>query len=95
MRRLPALDLHAHLTPNITSGDVAQLSALVWAATRSLDEFDQTQSRSDEWAIWGVGCHPGLVGVQKAFDVARFEQLIHQTPLVSEVGLDGKARPES
>lgn len=93
MRRLPALDLHAHLTPAISPDDVAELGALVWAATRSLDEFEQTQVRADDWVIWGVGCHPGLVGIQKAFDIVRFEKLVGRTPLVSEVGLDGKARP--
>lgn len=93
MRNLPALDLHAHLAPTINARDIEELGALVWAATRSLDEFEQTQSRTDAWAIWGVGCHPGLVGAQKSFDEARFGQLIGRTPLVSEVGLDGKARP--
>jgi TatD DNase family protein len=93
MRRIPALDMHAHLATNLSARDIAGLGALVWAATRSLDEFEETLGRADDWVVWGVGCHPGLVGVQKTFDVARFEKLIESTPLVSEVGLDGKARP--
>jgi TatD DNase family protein len=85
--------MHAHLTTSISVRDIEELGALTWAATRSLDEFEETLGRADDWVVWGVGCHPGLVGVQKAFDVARFEKLIESTPLVSEVGLDGKARP--
>jgi TatD DNase family protein len=48
--------------------------------------------RTDSWTVWGVGCHPGLVGAQKAFDADRFAELIARTPYVSEVGLDGKSR---
>jgi TatD DNase family protein len=92
MSGLPALDLHAHLMTNIGARDIAELGALVFAATRSLDEFEETLSRRDEWAVWGVGCHPGLVSAQRAFDADRFAKLIQRTPLVSEVGLDGKAR---
>jgi TatD DNase family protein len=86
--------MHAHLTTSLSARDIAELDAVVWAATRSPDEFEETLGRADDWVVWGVGCHPGLVGVQKAFDVARFEKLIESTPLVSEVGLDGKARPD-
>ena len=45
---------------------------------------------SDDWVV-GASAATGLVGVQKAFDVTRFEKLIESTPSVSEVGLDGKA----
>ncbi|MEU6848391.1 TatD family hydrolase [Actinacidiphila alni] len=92
MRRLPAIDMHAHIDPDISPDDLSELSALIFAATRSLDEAERALKRSDPWTIWGVGCHPGLVGVQKAFDAARFAELINRTPYVSEVGLDGKSR---
>ncbi len=42
--------------------------------------------------IWGVGCHPGLVGVQKAFDIERFRTLTEATPYAGELGLDGASR---
>lgn len=92
MRHLPSIDMHAHIEPDISPGDLLGLGALVFAATRSLDEAEQALKRSDSWTVWGVGCHPGLVGVQKAFDTGRFAELITGTPYVSEVGLDGKSR---
>ncbi|WP_410641239.1 TatD family hydrolase [Amycolatopsis sp. lyj-346] len=92
MRRLPPIDMHAHIEPDISPGDLLELGSLIFAATRSLDEAERALQRSDPWTVWGVGCHPGLVGVQKAFDAARFAELIARTPYVSEVGLDGKSR---
>ncbi|WP_150246256.1 TatD family hydrolase [Nocardiopsis quinghaiensis] len=92
MRRLPPIDMHAHIEPDISPGDLLELGSLIFAATRSLDEAERVLKRSDPWTIWGVGCHPGLVRVQNAFDAARFSELIARTPYVSEVGLDGKSR---
>ncbi len=92
MRRLPPIDMHAHIEPDISPGDLLKLGSLIFAATRSLDEAERVLKRSDPWTIWGVGCHPSLVGVQKAFGTARFAELIGRTPYVSEVGLDGKSR---
>ncbi|MEU9477128.1 TatD family hydrolase [Streptomyces sp. NPDC048191] len=92
MRRLPPIDMHAHIDPDISPGDLSELGSLIFAATRSLDEAERVLKRSDPWTIWGVGCHPGLVGAQKSFDTARFAELIARTPYVSEVGLDGKSR---
>jgi TatD DNase family protein len=92
VKRLPPIDLHAHIDPNIAASDLAELGSLTFAATRSLDEAEKALGRSDPWTIWGVGCHPGLVGVQKAFDPVRFAELVLKTSYVSEVGLDGKSR---
>jgi len=92
MRRLPPIDLHAHVEADIAAPDLTELGALVFAATRSLDEAERALSRSDPWTIWGVGCHPGLVGAQKAFDPGRFAQLITKTAYVGEIGLDGSSR---
>ncbi|MFE6548287.1 TatD family hydrolase [Streptomyces sp. NPDC057746] len=92
MRRLPPIDMHTHIDPDISPSDLLELGSLIFAATRSLDEAERALERSDPWTIWGVGCHPGLVGVQRAFDAARFAELIARTPYVSEVGLDGKSR---
>jgi TatD DNase family protein len=92
MSRLLPIDVHAHIKADIAAADLVELRALVFAATRSLDEAEQALRRSDPSTVWGVGCHPGLVGVQKAFDRARFAELIAKTPYVSEVGLDGSSR---
>lgn len=92
MRRLPSIDMHAHIEADIAAADLLELKSLIFAATRSLDEAATALDRSDPWTIWGVGCHPGLVGVQKAFDPVRFAELISRTPYVSEVGLDGASR---
>ena len=92
MRALPPLDLHAHVDAGIEAAELIALEAVVFAATRSLDEAEQALKRSDGTTIWGVGCHPGLVGVQKAFDVARFRILAEATPYVGELGLDGASR---
>lgn len=89
---LRPIDLHAHIQPDIASRELVRLGALVFAATRSLEEAAQALQRRDDWTVWGVGCHPGLVGVQKAFDLGQFVSLTGQTPYVSEVGLDGRSR---
>lgn len=92
MRRLASIDLHTHIQADIAAGDLLELRSLIFAATRSLDEAEQALRRADGWTVWGVGCHPGLVRVQKAFDPGRFADLASRTPYVSEVGLDGSSR---
>lgn len=92
MRRLPSIDMHTHVETDIAAADLLALGSLIFAATRSLDEAARALDRSDPWAIWGVGCHPGLVGAQRAFDLDFFADLICRTPYVSEVGLDGSSR---
>ena len=89
---LRSIDMHAHIDPTIGSADLDALGALVFAATRTLDEAEQALRRTDTWTIWGVGCHPGLVGAQRAFDCDRFAGLIERTAYVGELGLDGKSR---
>lgn len=92
MRRLPPLDAHAHVALNIAPLELEKLGAVVLIATRSLDEFAQVRTRSDRASVWGVGCHPGLVGAQRAFDSDRFTSMIESTSYVAEVGLDGSSR---
>ena len=92
MRALPPLDLHAHVDTGIEAAELIALQAIVFAVTRSLDEAEQALKRSDGTTIWGVGCHPGLVGVQKAFDAERFQALAEATPYVGELELDGASR---
>lgn len=92
MRVPPPLDTHAHVDPGIDGAELRKLGAFIFAVTRSLDEFEAVRSRSDLRALWGVGVHPGLVRAQKAFTVERFRQLVQDTSLVGEVGLDGSSR---
>ena len=76
----------------IEAFELTALQSIVFAVTRSLDEAEQALKRSDRTTIWGVGCHPRLVGVQKSFDLKRFQALIEMTPYVGEIGLDGASR---
>ncbi|GAB6859758.1 TatD family hydrolase [Microbacterium xylanilyticum] len=92
MRRLPPLDTHAHVALDIAPVELERLGAVVLIATRSLDEFQTVQSRTDRASVWGVGCHPSLVGAQRGFDADRFATMIRSTPYVAEVGLDGSSR---
>ena len=92
MRGLPPLDMHAHVDTGIEAAELARLHAVVFAVTRSLHEAEQALQRLDVTTIWGVGCHPGLLGVQKAFDTGRFRALTEATPYVGELGLDGASQ---
>ena len=92
MRELPPLDVHAHVAADIPAADLERLGAVVLIATRSLDDFRSVVTRRDLVSIWGVGCHPSLVGVQRAFDATKFENAIADTAYVAEVGLDGGSR---
>lgn len=92
MSRLPPLDLHAHIDPTIDEDDLHDLEAVVFAVSRSLDESATVVHRSDAMTIWGVGCHPGLVGAHRDFTPERFSDLLDSTPFAGELGLDGKSR---
>ncbi|MFI2214802.1 TatD family hydrolase [Streptomyces sp. NPDC020141] len=89
---LPPLDMHAHIDTSVPADDLAGLGAVVFVATRSLAEAAQAVQRHDERIIWGVGIHPGLARSHTGFDPDTFTRLIDRTPLVSEIGLDGKSR---
>ncbi|NKR99068.1 TatD family deoxyribonuclease [Rhodococcus hoagii] len=91
-RTLPPLDLHAHVATNITSRALEGLGAVVFAVTRSLDEYDEVSRRSDTVTVWGLGCHPGLVAAQKSYDEVRFRALLERAAFVGEIGLDGASR---
>ncbi len=92
MRTLPALDLHAHVDATIAAEDLMALNAAVFAVTRSLEEAGVALRRNDRMTVWGVGCHPGLIGAQRDFSVKQFAELLDATPFAGEVGLDGKSR---
>lgn len=92
MSRLPPLDLHAHIDPSISEDDLHDLGAVLFAVSRSLNEAEVVLSRHDETTIWGVGCHPGLVGAQRDFTPDRFGDLLDSTAFAGELGLDGQSR---
>lgn len=87
-----ALDTHAHIKPDIAPQDLIALGACVFAATRSLAEYDQVSGRTDPNVAWGVGCHPGLVGSIRAFEPDRFRECLGTAAVVAEIGLDGSSR---
>jgi TatD DNase family protein len=89
---MPPIDLHAHIDADISASDLSELGALIFAATRTLDEAEKAVGRADPWTVWGVGCHPGLARAQKQFAPERFAGLIAKTAYIGEVGLDGKSR---
>lgn len=90
-RQLPPLDLHAHIDPKTSAADLERLGAVVFAATRTLDDYKSVRSRNDQVTIWGVGCHPSLAEAQSGFDRDIFAELISSSAFVSEVGLDGRS----
>lgn len=92
MTALPSLDVHAHVATDIGATDLEKLGAVVLIATRSVEEFQLVAARNDLVSVWGVGCHPSLVKVQKSFDSEAFHRALAKTPFVSEVGLDGDSR---
>jgi TatD DNase family protein len=91
-RALPAIDAHAHVVPSVAVGDLRDLRALVFAVTREGSEWGPALDRRDEFAIWGVGVHPGVPGAIAGFDAERFDQAVDQALLVGEVGLDGRSK---
>lgn len=92
MNIMPPLDTHAHVDPGVSSRELENLGAVVLIATRSLADFKLVQERQDLVSVWGVGCHPSLVGVQKVFSEEDFRLALKKTPFVAEVGLDGASR---
>lgn len=91
-RTFPPLDMHAHVATHITSRALEGLGAVVFAVTRSLDEYEDAITRSDAVTVWGLGCHPGLVSAQKNYDQDRFSAHLKNAAFVGEVGLDGSSR---
>lgn len=90
--QLPPLDLHAHINPKTRPAELERLGAVVFAATRSLDEYESVRSRHDQVTVWGVGCHPGVAQAQRDFDADRFGSLLTSTAFVSEIGLDRRSK---
>jgi TatD DNase family protein len=90
----PPLDTHAHIDVTITPSDLLGLRAVVFAASRSLEESRQALDRqpSDLLTVWGLGVHPGLKTALEQFNIDTFKALLNRTAYVGEVGLDGRAK---
>ncbi|UOQ89474.1 TatD family hydrolase [Agromyces endophyticus] len=89
---LPPLDMHAHVAPSASVRQLEQLGAVVFAATRSLDEFSKVLTRTDAVTVWGVGCHPGVPAAINGFSAEQFQELIGHTAFVSEIGLERRSK---
>jgi TatD DNase family protein len=92
---LPPLDLHTHVSPDISADELEVLGAVIFAVTRSEVESRIALARSDRAAVWGAGTHPGLVRAQKAYAEETFRELVSRTPFVGEVGLDASSRVDN
>lgn len=90
----PPLDAHAHVDVTTTPIDLLALRAVVFAASRSLEESKQALDRQpgDLLTVWGLGVHPGQKPALEQFDHDTFKALLNRTAYVAEVGLDGKVK---
>jgi TatD DNase family protein len=90
----PPLDTHAHIDVTISSNELLELRAVIFAASRSLKESRKALGRQpkDILTVWGLGVHPGVKTALETFDPAEFETLLDRTAYVGEVGLDGRAK---
>lgn len=94
-RRLPPVDLHTHIAPDVTPAQLAQLApSVVFAVTRSLEEAALVRHRTDPGVIWGCGAHPGVASALDGFDEDRFVRLLEHFAFVGEVGLDARGSLE-
>ena len=87
--RLPTLDCHAHVAPDVTHSQLATLGhSHVFAVTRSLSEARLVMNRDDRGLTWGIGVHPAVATARAEYNPEVFRQLLPRFALVGEVGLD-------
>jgi TatD DNase family protein len=86
------LDLHAHIQPDIDPRELDRLNACVIAVTRTPEDFDGITARRDQTTTWALGAHPGVPAAHDGFDTDRFRELLTHTPVVGEIGLDGRSK---
>ncbi|HEY43300.1 MAG TPA: TatD family hydrolase [Anaerolineae bacterium] len=91
IKTLPSLDAHAHIDPDRTSDELADIGAVL-AMTLSLDEAALVVDRYKPHVAWGAGCHPRNLKAQEAFDAERFSKLVERAAIVGEIGLDTGSR---
>ena len=89
---LPPIDAHAHIKTTVPARDLADLESFVVAVTREQNEWQPALQRHDEFAVWGIGVHPGLPEEIEGFDAVAFAAALNSALFVGEVGLDGKSK---
>jgi TatD DNase family protein len=89
---LRPLDCHAHLAPDVTDAQVANLEgANVVGVTRSLAEAAAALAIGHRDVVWGCGTHPGDAGALEGFSAQAFADLMPRFAVIGEIGLDGRA----
>lgn len=90
----PSLDTHAHIDVTIPPTELLNLRAVIFAASRSLEESRRALERQpkDLLTIWGLGVHPGVKAALDSFEPNTFCSLLGKTAYVGEIGLDGKVK---
>jgi TatD DNase family protein len=91
MHPLPTLDAHAHLEPNRSSQELAEVGSVL-GMTLSLSEAEVVLGKDEPYVAWGVGCHPRKLAAQQAFKAEHFSRLAVKTAVIGEVGLDSGSR---
>jgi TatD DNase family protein len=87
--KLPRLDCHAHIAPDVTTAQVVALGgAIVFAMTRSPAEAAVAARRNDETILWGYGAHPGLKSSVEQITKDKVQRAIDDHILIGEIGLD-------
>jgi TatD DNase family protein len=81
---LPPIDAHAHIDVRIAPSELHALGAVVFAVTRSLDEWEAAQPRHDQMTLWGVGCHPAVPAAATSFSEARFARALATAAFVEQ-----------
>lgn len=89
---LPPIDAHAHIKTTVPACDLADLESFVVAVTREQTEWQPALERHDEFAVWGIGAHPGLPEEIESFDAVAFDTALNDALFVGEVGLDGRSK---
>ncbi|SEB08914.1 TatD family hydrolase [Leifsonia sp. 21MFCrub1.1] len=96
MYNFPALDCHAHVAHDVTKAQVNSLEgAIVFAMTRSLNEFRAASNNRQPGMVWAIGAHPGNSTSLDQWSEERFLQLAKQSPIIGEVGLDRRGDLET
>lgn len=90
----PSLDTHAHIDVTIPPIELLNLRAVIFAASRSLEESRRALERQpkDLLTVWGLGVHPGVKAALDSFESSAFCSLLGKTAYVGEIGLDGKVK---
>lgn len=90
----PPLDTHAHVDTSIDAHTLLNLRAVIFAASRSIEESARALERQsrDLLTVWGAGVHPGMKAALETYTPSSFESLIEKTAYVGEIGLDAKVK---